>query len=222
MGKRAVVVGATGAVGSALVSQLLASPAWAHVTTVGRRAGPPPPSDLAHKLAQTVVNMDALVAEGAPAFAGADVAFCTLGTKRRIAGSAEGYIKVDLTYVAEAAKAAKAAGVRHFSLVTSKGASTWLPASHFVGLHPLLYLHTKGRAEEAVKAQGFERVSILRPGVLQRTAAAPAGGLLPSIKVADVARAMVADAERPADKAVGVLEMGAIQALAKVQAAKGA
>ena len=42
---------------------------------------------------QVVVNMDALAAESAAAFAGADVAFCTLGTKRRIAGSAEAYVK---------------------------------------------------------------------------------------------------------------------------------
>ena len=42
---------------------------------------------------QVVVNMDALAAESAAAFASADVAFCTLGTKRRIAGSAEAYVK---------------------------------------------------------------------------------------------------------------------------------
>ena len=72
---------------------MLASPAWAHVTTAGRRAGPPPPPQHAHKLTQTVVDMDALPGQGAAAFAGADVAFCTLGTKRRIAGSAEAYIK---------------------------------------------------------------------------------------------------------------------------------
>ena len=75
------------------MAQLLASPNWAHVTTVGRRAGPPPPVQQAHKLTQTVVDMDALASEGAAAFAGADVAFCTLGTKRRIAGSADAYIK---------------------------------------------------------------------------------------------------------------------------------
>ena len=62
-------------------------------------------------------------------------------------------MQVDLTYVEAAAKAAKAGGVRHFSLVTSKGASARLPAPHFAGLHPLLYLATKGRAEEAAKAQ---------------------------------------------------------------------
>ena len=67
--------------------------------------------------------------------------------------------------------------------------------------------------------QGFEHVTIFRPGVLQRTDAAPAGGLLPSVRVADVARAMVADAERPAGDKVTVLGMGEIQALAKAQAA---
>ena len=61
--------------------------------------------------------------------------------------------QVDLTYVAATAKAAKAAGVRHFSLVSSKGASAWLPASHALPLHPLLYLRTKGQAEAAVKQQ---------------------------------------------------------------------
>ena len=65
-------------------------------------------------------------------------------------------------------------------------------------------------------------MTILRPGVLQKTDTAPMGGLMPSIKVADVARAMVADAEQPAQQGVAVLEMGAIQALAKAQAAKGA
>ena len=70
--------------------------------------------------------------------------------------------------------------------------------------------------------QGFERVTILRPGVLQKKDSAPMGGLLPSIKVADVARAMVADAERPAQQSTAVLEMGAIQALARARSAKGA
>lgn len=79
--------------GTALVSQLLASPAWAHVTTVGRRAGAEPPAEHAAKLTQAVINMDALTTEGAPAFADANVAFCTLGTKRRVAGSAEAYVK---------------------------------------------------------------------------------------------------------------------------------
>lgn len=79
--------------GSALVLQLLASPAWVHVTTVGRRAGAAPPAEHAAKLTQSVVDMDALATGAGPAFAGADVAFCALGTKRRVAGSAAAYVK---------------------------------------------------------------------------------------------------------------------------------
>lgn len=61
--------------------------------------------------------------------------------------------QVDLTYVEEAAKAAKAANVPHFSLLTAQGANPRLWASNIVFVHPLLYARTKGLAEEAVKAQ---------------------------------------------------------------------
>ena len=82
-----------------------------------------------------------------------------------------------------------------------------------------LYARTHAFTISSAPLQGFDRVSIFRPGVLQRTDVAPAGGLLPSIRVADVAHAMIADAERPAGDKVAVLEMGAIQTLAKAQAA---
>jgi len=52
---------------------------------------------------------------------------------------------------------AKLGGCKHFSLVSS-GASN--KNSFF------LYLKTKGEAEEAVKALGFERLTIYRPGYL--------------------------------------------------------
>ena len=77
-------------------------------------------------------------------------------------------MQVDLTYVEETAQLAKAAGVRHFSLVSSESANPNMPASNFLPLHPLLFMRTKGQAEEAVKRCGFERVSIFRPGMLDR------------------------------------------------------
>jgi len=60
---------------------------------------------------------------------------------------------VDLGYVKEAAKLAKEAGVPHFSLLTAQGANPRAWASNFILLHGLLYLNTKGQAEEFVKAQ---------------------------------------------------------------------
>lgn len=86
-----------------------------------------------------------------------DVVFCTLGTTRKAAGSAERFKRVDYDYVAKIADVAKAAGVKHFSLLTSIGAN---PKS------PFLYMQTKGRIEEYVKAKGFPRVSLFRPSLL--------------------------------------------------------
>ena len=88
-------------------------------------------------------------AEAGAAFQGADTVFCTLGTTRAVgtrllpaqrispsltkllplcrackaAGSAAGFKKVDLEWVAEAAKLAKQNGVPHFSLLTAQGAA---------------------------------------------------------------------------------------------------
>lgn len=67
--------------------------------------------------------MDNLEKEGAAAFDGADSVFCTLGTTRGAAGSAEAFKKVDYEYVAATARAAKAGGVPHFSLLTAQGAN---------------------------------------------------------------------------------------------------
>jgi oxidoreductase len=75
------------------------------------------------------------------------------------------------------------------------------------------------QAEEAVKAQGFERVSIFRPGLLDRgdrvrPLEAVIAAVVPSIKVAEVARLMVLDAERQAS-GTRVFEMRHLQAAAK-------
>eukprot|EP00884_Botryococcus_braunii_P022503 jgi/Botrbrau1/8937/Bobra.0148s0050.1 len=159
------------------------------------------------------------------AFEGADTVFCALGTTRGTAGSADAFVKVDLTYVSEAARLAKEAGVRHFSLVSSGGANAKMPASNLLPLHPLLYVRTKGQAEEAVKAAGFPRTSIFRPGLLERGDAARGvekvfSYILPSIHVRDVARVMILDAENSAaPHGNAVFENAAILAAAKANVA---
>jgi oxidoreductase len=215
---KAVVVGGTGAVGREIVLQLLASDRWQSVTTVGRR-----PLDAREAATQSsAANARALNTAAfaklshvdapdvtelpASAFAGADAVFCALGTTRGDAGSAEAFLRVDLHGVQAAARAAKAASSpppRFFGLVSASGANSALPAPHFVGLHPLLYSQTKGAAEDAVRDAGFESASAYRPGLLSRGAKARAiervlalVPVVPRIRVADVARVAVADAER--------------------------
>lgn len=226
-GMKAVVVGGTGAVGREIVLQLLASDKWSSVTTVGRR-----PLDAAAAAAEsTAANARALAEPSAAtpsaaiqkklrhvdapdvtdlpadAFAGADAVFCALGTTRGDAGSAEEFLRVDLKGVEAAVRAASSAAAkkppRFFGLVSASGANSALPAPHFVGLHPLLYSQTKGAAEDAVRAAGFESASAYRPGLLSRGAKARAiervlalVPVVPRIRVADVARVAVADAER--------------------------
>jgi hypothetical protein len=48
----------------------------------------------ASKLQQRIINMDNMAAEGQGAFEKADVVFCTLGTTRSKAGSAEEFVRV--------------------------------------------------------------------------------------------------------------------------------
>ncbi|KXZ55745.1 hypothetical protein GPECTOR_2g1295 [Gonium pectorale] len=158
------------------------------------------------------------------AFAGANVVFCALGTTRKVAGSAAAFKKVDYEYVAAGARLAKACGVAHFSLVSAQGANHKCPANDLGLFHGLLYTKTKGMAEQAVLQQGFQRVSIFRPGLLDRGVKARAAekmflGMLSNIHVKDVARLMILDALRDASCAepVAFFEMKQLMAAAKAQ-----
>lgn len=84
---------------------------------------------------------------------------CALGTTWRKAGRDEAaFRKVDYDLIVATAMAAREAGVPNFVLVSSSGASR--NAKNF-------YLRTKGETEDAVSKLGFNRVDILRPGLLK-------------------------------------------------------
>lgn len=216
---KAVVVGGTGAIGREVVSQLLVAGKWGEVVTVGRREvtlldGYTDTSKHTGQLTQVVVDMDKLEEDPSAksAMEGAHTVFCALGTTRGVAGSADAFVKVDYEYVAASARLAKSAGVSHFSVVTAQGSSTKAPAFKSALLQGLLYINTKGRAEEAVRNCGFDRVSIFRPGMLDRgDMLRPmekfALKLMSSIKVSDVAKIMILDAERTDPQPLGIFSM---------------
>lgn len=148
----ALVAGASGLVGSALLQLLLAAPACDRVTAVGRR-----PLGVTHrKLTETVTDFDNLEAALARGEA-ADVAFCTLGTTIKKAGSQAAFRKVDHDYVLAFARAAQAAGARSFLLVSAIGADA---------RSAVFYSRVKGETENDVGAIGFESVHLFRPGIL--------------------------------------------------------
>jgi uncharacterized protein YbjT (DUF2867 family) len=149
--KSAVVVGASGLIGSSLVKMLLESPQYHEVHILTRKK-----IDLVHKkLIQHVIDFDRL-AEQYFDFK-ADDAFCALGTTIAKAGSKIAFLKVDHDYVISFAKMAKSIGTNGFYVVSSMGANQ---------SSSIFYSKVKGQIEEDLKLIGFPRLGIFRPSLL--------------------------------------------------------
>ena len=144
-----LVVGATGLVGSSFVRQAAGTDYDIH--TLVRSAGNVDRGGTQH-VADTP-DWTAVIQKIA-----ADAIFCALGTTIKQAGSQEAFRAVDLELVQTIGEAAKAAGAKHFISISSTMADA--SASSF-------YLKTKGQAEEALKTCKFDRLDIIRPGLLK-------------------------------------------------------
>ncbi|MGS0497244.1 short chain dehydrogenase [Pseudoalteromonas sp. S1727] len=151
MNKTAIVIGATGLVGSQLVKQLVEHVHISQVITLTRR--PVPCKN--KKVTNHVVDFDHL-AQHAPLFKG-DVLFSCLGTTKKTAGSITAQRKVDFDYQFQAAELAVNMGVTHYLLVSSSGANAHSSNA---------YLKMKGELENAVKKLPFKRISIIQPSLL--------------------------------------------------------
>ena len=150
---KALVLGATGAIGKDLVSQLLQDEAFDRVDIFVRREVPAS-SD---KLVVHVVDFDH-PEQWAGELTG-DVLFSTLGTTIRAAGSQSAQWKVDYTYQLQAAQSARKNGVPVYALVSSVGADA---------KSRIFYSKMKGALDRDVQALGFEGCFILRPPSLIR------------------------------------------------------
>jgi uncharacterized protein YbjT (DUF2867 family) len=161
MSQTAIVIGATGLVGQAVVEQLAAAEFIDKVVTLTRRPSRHPSA----KVHNQVVRFDHLEAHAA-AFAG-DLLFSCLGTTRKQAGSIAAQRIVDVEYQYMAAQLAAAQGVRHYLLVSSSGANAESGNA---------YLRMKGELEQRVQSLSFARVSIFQPSLLlgRRTKPRPA------------------------------------------------
>ncbi|MGR1252272.1 NAD(P)H-binding protein [Aeromonas veronii] len=142
---RILIAGASGLIGRELLQQL---PAEHELTLLCRKPG----KEAHHWLP---VNFDDLasVTLSRPV----DIAFCALGTTRKEAGSAEAFRRVDLDYVVAFAELARRHGCQRLIVVSSMGANTSSPA---------LYPRTKGEMEQALLAQSWPRLAIVRPAML--------------------------------------------------------
>ncbi|MGI4866903.1 MAG: NAD(P)H-binding protein [Janthinobacterium lividum] len=151
MKKTALLAGATGLVGSALLPMLLASERYAKVIVVGRR-----PVAVQHpKLTQVVTDFGQLEAERLRLIT--DDVYCCLGTTMRQAGSKEAFFEVDFLYVVKLAAVTAANFASQFLVVSAIGADT---ESRFY------YSQVKGEMETAVRQTPFRAIHIFRPSLL--------------------------------------------------------
>lgn len=190
-----LMAGGTGLVGARVAEQLAARSAVKLVSLVrtARR-----PTDRA-------IDFEALVADppGTVGPGPIDVGISCLGTTIRKAGSQPAFRRVDHDYVLALAKAARQAGARQFIVVSSVGAG-----------NGSFYLRVKGEMEAGLRALGFDRLDILRPGLLigERAERRPAeriaqriAPLIDPLLIGSLARYGSLSAQRVADAIVALV-----------------
>jgi uncharacterized protein YbjT (DUF2867 family) len=145
-----LLLGATGLVGKHVLDMALADPRVTAVTAPTRRPLPERP-----RLSAPVVDFDDLPQDRA--HWSADAVICALGTTLKVAGSREGFYRIDHDYPLEIARLAKKSGARTFVLNSAMGADV---KSLF------FYSRVKGETERDITALGFECTVLVRPGLI--------------------------------------------------------
>ena len=149
--KTAILVGATGLVGTEVLNFLLESSHYESVMIITRRS-----VEIEHpKLKELIIDFDHLK-EYTSQIQGDDV-FCALGIKLRKAGSKAAAKKVELEYPLEIAKIALQNGARQYLLVSTLGANA--QSGNY-------YFKTKGELEESLQGLDYNGLHILRPSML--------------------------------------------------------
>lgn len=152
--KTAIIIGATGLVGSDLTRQLLVHPDYSKVIVFVRHA-----TGLTDaKLTERIVDFEQI--ETWKEEIRGDVLFSALGTTLDKAGSKQAQYRVDHTFQYQVAAAAATNGVPCLVLISAAGASE---------RSMIFYSRMKGELDRDVKKLPFQRLRIIKPGILKGT-----------------------------------------------------
>lgn len=148
---KAILIGATGLIGRALLHELLQDDAYSEIKVLTRRA-----TGVEHaKLTEELINFDQI--KSSIIVLKADVLFSTLGTTIKTAGTKERQWEIDFDMQFNTAELASKAGTKKLVLLSSAGANS---------KSNVFYSRMKGELDEAAKALDFKHVSIIRPSML--------------------------------------------------------
>ncbi len=150
--KKALVVGATGLVGSQLIAQLQADYHWAEIIVLARRPESHPKKGI-NWYQVDLAQADSWVSH----LTGVHDLFCCLGTTMKKAGSKERFRQVDYELVLKIGRAAHQAAVPQLLVISAIGAN---PNSR------VFYNRVKGEMERDLAATGIPRLVVARPSLL--------------------------------------------------------
>jgi len=217
--RRALIAGASGAVGSVLLAQLLAEPAYSEIHALVRRPLTVPASANAARLVQHAFDFSD--PGGVEGMTGIDDVYICLGTTIRNAGSQSAFRSVDFDAVVTVSQLGRQFGASRLAAVSALGADS---------RSSVFYNRVKGEAEARLISSGYDAITIVRPSLLdaQRSEVRPAerlslaflrpiAPLIPArwrpVSVRAVARCMV-DAVLQARAGVRIIESDRIQPFA--------
>lgn len=152
MRQTALLIGATGLVGSEILNYALNDDRISKIKIFTRRST----GITDAKLEEHVVDFEKL-SEWRQLIKG-DVLFSALGTTLKQAGSREAQRIVDFDYQLRVAQAAKLNGVNNYVVVSAPHADT---------KSKIAYTKMKGDLESAVLKLSFSKITIIRPGLLK-------------------------------------------------------
>lgn len=149
--KKAIIIGASGLIGSNLTRVLLSDNRIKEVVVLVRK----PLSIQDSKLSQYVIDFDDEQSYSKYIFA--DVFYCCIGTTKQKTPNVDLYRRIDLEYPSNFARIAKANGVEQFHLISALGADSQ---------SLIMYNKLKGELEDNIKLLKFSTLCIYRPSLL--------------------------------------------------------
>jgi uncharacterized protein YbjT (DUF2867 family) len=222
MAFRVLIIGGTGQVGAAVVRALVAAPSCAEIVMVNRKATSPTADPRVRQVILDTASAQfpaavtglaqSLVAQGDPVYGASCVG---VGTGSR-QWSEEALKALEIGVVGGFARGCYAGGITRFALLSAVGSTAQ---------SRIRYVRVMGMKEDAVKAIGFTRLAVFRPGIIGGNAHTPSyvawlGRLIPgpfgTIDQDDIGRAFVAEFNNDAAPA-GVVHFnnGAMRQMAR-------